>query len=69
MDYQELMGNVKARLATREAITANYIQCRYHVLQSSARKVIQDLQDEGLIGREWSVGLGGYPVVKEGVTA
>lgn len=66
MTYQELMDNVKERLPSRDAITVNYVQARYHVLQSLARKVIEDLQDEGLISREWSTQLGGYAVVKEG---
>lgn len=65
MTQAELLNTVKAKLPAREAITANWIQCRYHVLQMSARKCIEQLQSEGLIGREWSVTLGGYPVVKE----
>lgn len=66
MNQVELLQTVKAKLPTREAITAVFIQQRYHVLQSQARQCIATLQAERLIGTEWNVGLGGYPVlVKE----
>lgn len=65
MTYEDLMKCVKDRLPTRQAITANYVQSRYHVLQMMARKIILDLQDEKLIGREWDPQLGGYPVLLE----
>lgn len=67
MTYEELLQTVKAKLPSREAITANFIQMRYRVLQMQARKCISELQDQGLISREWDVRLGGYPVVKEKV--
>lgn len=64
MNHDELMANVKNKLASKPAITANWIQQRYHVLQMQARKCIQDLQEQGLIGQEWSTRLGGYPVIQ-----
>jgi len=69
MTQQELMDTVKAKLPTRDAITVNFVQMRYRVLQAQARKVIADLQNDGLIGKEWDAALGGYPVVKEGAQA
>jgi ribosomal protein S25 len=65
MNYADLMQCVRERLPTRQAITANYVQSRYHILQMVARKVIQDLQEEGLIGKTWDAVLGGYPVLVE----
>jgi ribosomal protein S25 len=62
MTQAELMKTVKAKLPTRQAITVNFVQQRYRVLQSQARRCIEDLQDEGLISRNWSTELGGYPV-------
>ena len=68
MDQQELLANVRARLDTRQAITATLIQMRYHVLHSAAQKAIAELQREGLVGTDWDMELGGYPIlVKEGV--
>lgn len=64
MTYAELLQTVKAKLPSRTAITANWIQMRYRVLQMEARKCVQELQAEGLVGREWDTKLGGYPVVK-----
>jgi hypothetical protein len=65
MTNNELMQNVKAKLPSREAITATFIQMRYRVLQSQARQCIADLQADGLIGTEWDPQLGGYPVIKQ----
>jgi hypothetical protein len=65
MSYEELLECVRARLASHQAISMDYVRSRYRVLQMMARKVIQDLQDEGLIGREWDVELRGYPVLKQ----
>ena len=65
MTNEDLMTNVKNKLPSRQAITATWIQCRYHVLQMQARKCIADLQDEGLIGQDWDTQLGGYPVLHQ----
>jgi ribosomal protein S25 len=64
MTQTELYETVKAKLPTREAITVNWVQCRYRVLQSQARQVIADLKAEGLIGKDWDPSLGGYPVTR-----
>ncbi len=63
MTYEELMVNVRAKLPSRQAITANWIQCRYRVLQMMARRCIQELQEDGSISREWDPRLGGYEVL------
>ena len=66
MNYKELYENVKRKVPERQAITAIFVQMRYHTLQADARRCIAQLQEEGLIGREWDTSLGGYPVlVKE----
>jgi hypothetical protein len=65
MNQSELLQTVRAKLPTREAITATFIQMRYRVLQSQARQCIADLQRAGLIGQEWDPQMGGYPVIKE----
>ena len=65
MRYDDLITNVKNRLRSLDMITVNYIQQRYHVLQSDARRAMKQLQDEKLIGAIWNTGLGGYPVIKE----
>lgn len=63
MTYAELYETVKAKIASRQAVTTIFIQMRYHTLQSEARRCVRQLQDEGLIGREWDMSLGGYPVL------
>ncbi len=66
MNQIELLQAVKIKLPTRDAVTAIFIQMRYHVLHAQAHQCITDLQAEGLIGKEWDSSLGGYPVlVKE----
>lgn len=65
MSYAELYETVKAKIASRKAITVIFVQMRYHTLQSDARRCVAQLQEEGLIGREWDMSLGGYPVVKQ----
>lgn len=67
MSYAELYETVKTKITSRQAITTIYIQMRYHTLQSDARRCVAQLQDEGLIGREWDPSLGGYPVIKREV--
>lgn len=69
MSQDELMKNVRAKLASKQVITTYFIQQHYRVLQSQARKCIDDLQKEGLISKVWDPSLGGYPVLsKETVT-
>jgi hypothetical protein len=66
MNYADLLMTVKERLPSRRAISVDYIWSRYRVLRTVARKVIDDLQREELIGRDWNTEFGGYPVlVKE----
>lgn len=63
MRYDDLYRTVRAILASRKAVTVIFIQMRYLVLQAEARRCVAQLQDEGLIGREWDASLGGYPVL------
>jgi ribosomal protein S25 len=63
MTYDELMINVRNKLPSRVAITAIWIQQRYRVLQSQARRCIADLQEQGLVGKDWDPCLGGYPIL------
>lgn len=63
MTQEEVMQCVRAKLPSRMAITATWIQARYHCLQSQARAIIATLQDEGKISKEWDPQLGGYAVV------
>lgn len=65
MTYAELYETVKKKITGRQAITAIFIQMRYHTLQADARRCLAQLQEEGLIGREWDMSLGGYPVLKK----
>ncbi len=70
MNYVDLLQTVKERLPSRQAITVDYIWSRYRVMRTVARKVIDDLQREQLIGKDWNAALGGYPVlVKEAENA
>ena len=68
MTQDELGKCVRAKLAGRMAINVVFIQQRYHVLQSQARRCILDLQEAGLISWEWDPKLGGYAVLKQEVT-
>ena len=66
-NYEDLLKLIKERLPSRQGMSVDYVWSRYRVLRTVARKVIDDLQREELIGQEWSVELGGYPVlVQEG---
>jgi ribosomal protein S25 len=65
MTQDQLMENVKARLSKVDKISVVDIQTRYRCLHSQARKCIRDLQDEGLISREWHFLEGGYLVLKK----
>ena len=63
MTYEDLMLNVRNKLLSRAAITAVWIQQRYHVLQGEARQCLAELQRDGLVAREWNTNLGGYQVL------
>jgi ribosomal protein S25 len=65
MTQDELLENVKARLPKLEKISVVDIQTRYRCLHAQARKCIRDLQDEGLISREWHFMKSGYLVLKQ----
>jgi ribosomal protein S25 len=65
MTQDELLENVKARLPKLEKISVVDIQTRYRCLHSQARKCIRDLQEEGLISREWHFMKSGYLVLKQ----
>ena len=63
MTYDDLMLNVRNKLPSRAAITSNWIQQRYHVLQGEARQCLAELQAENLVATEWNTHLGGYQVL------
>jgi ribosomal protein S25 len=65
MTYDEILETVKARLSKVDKISVVDIQTRYRCLHSQARKCIRDLQEEGLISREWHFMKSGYLVLKQ----
>jgi ribosomal protein S25 len=65
MTQDQLMETVKARLSKVDKISVVDIQTRYRCLHAQARKCIRDLQEEGLISREWHFMKSGYLVLKQ----
>lgn len=65
MEYNVLLQTVKDKLKSLDVITVNFIRQRYHTLQSDARHVLTQLQQEGLVEKEWKFGAGGYLVIKD----